>query len=190
MKPLFTIHAGEYLVGDFLERKFNDCEIWIPSKDTGTDLLITNSKKRSYNVGLQVKYSKDFLPGMDAAFHDNFSACCWWTLNFNKIQNSNADLWILAPYSFADKKINFVIIEPNVLADRLNKIHGKQKTANMYLWITKDGKCFETRGLHKSIQNELINGKYSSIEKQRDFTEYLNAWNKIEKKLHLKTSQK
>ena len=190
MKPLYTIHAGEYLVGDSLEKIFKDCEIWIPSKDTGTDLLITNSKQRQYNAGLQVKFSKDFLPGMGATFHDNFTACGWWTLNLKKIQTSNAELWILAPYSFIDKKIHLVIIEPSTLASKLNNIHGKQATANVYLWITKDGKCFETRGLKKSTQTELINGNYKNIEKERDFTEHLNAWNKIEKRIHLKATSK
>ena len=56
MKPIFTIHAGEYLVGDYLEKHFTDCEIWVPSKDTGTDLLITNSTNRKKNAGIRVKF--------------------------------------------------------------------------------------------------------------------------------------
>ena len=44
MKPLFTIHAGEYLVGSYIEKHFKKYNVWIPSKDTGIDLLVTNSK--------------------------------------------------------------------------------------------------------------------------------------------------
>ncbi|MDD2468071.1 MAG: hypothetical protein PHI97_29180 [Desulfobulbus sp.] len=184
MKPIFTIHAGEYLVGDFLEKQFSNCEIWVPSKDTGTDLLITNSLDRKKNAGIQVKFSKDFLPEMEATFHSSLSACGWWTLNPQKIQTSNAELWILAPYSFIERRIQFIIIEPEELSERLDLIHGKPKTMNVYLWVTKDGKCFETRGLSKTIQKEIVNGKYSSVDKNRDFTNHLNAWNAIESRVY------
>lgn len=43
MKPLFTIHAGEYLVGSHVEREFNRrINVWVPSTDTGIDLLLSN----------------------------------------------------------------------------------------------------------------------------------------------------
>jgi hypothetical protein len=184
MKPIFTIHAGEYLVGDYLEKKFADCEIWVPSKDSGTDILITNSKDRSKNVGIQVKFSKDFLPEMEAAFHDNLSACGWWTLNPEKIKNSNAEIWILAPYSFVEKRVQFIIIEPKKLLERLGLIHGIVKNVNVYLWVTKSGHCFEARGIKKNIQYEIKNGVYSNIAIERDFSMYLNDWNIIDEKLH------
>ena len=44
MRPLFTIHAGEFVVGDYIERKFRRVNLWVPSRDTGTDLLVTDSK--------------------------------------------------------------------------------------------------------------------------------------------------
>jgi hypothetical protein len=39
--------------------------VWIPGKDTGVDLLVTDPKNRCA-VSLQVKYGKDFLPGKSA----------------------------------------------------------------------------------------------------------------------------
>lgn len=42
MKPIFSIHAGEYLVGSFIEETYKDYNVWIPSKDTGVDFLVTN----------------------------------------------------------------------------------------------------------------------------------------------------
>ena len=50
MRPIFSIHAGEYITGDFIEHKLKDnanrkLNVWIPSKDTGVDLLITNQIK-------------------------------------------------------------------------------------------------------------------------------------------------
>ena len=65
MKPIFTIHAGEYLVASHVEEKFKDMKIWLPTSDTGIDLLVTNPKFNSRNsvraVSLQVKFSKDYL---------------------------------------------------------------------------------------------------------------------------------
>jgi hypothetical protein len=56
MKPLFTVHAGEYLVGDHIERTYPGWNVWVPSKDTGVDLLVTD-KRNQKTVSLQVKFS-------------------------------------------------------------------------------------------------------------------------------------
>ena len=46
MKPMFTIHEGEFLVGDYINRNLKDkYEVWVPTKDEGTDLLVTHRKK-------------------------------------------------------------------------------------------------------------------------------------------------
>jgi hypothetical protein len=49
MKPLFTIHAGEYLTGYEIEKqfgkKFND---WVPNKDEGSSSPI-NKKIKFYS---------------------------------------------------------------------------------------------------------------------------------------------
>ena len=41
MKPIFTIHAGEYLVGTYIEKNFKKYNVWFPSKDRGIDLLVS-----------------------------------------------------------------------------------------------------------------------------------------------------
>ncbi len=60
MKPLFTIHGGEYLVGSHIELHFNRVNVWIPSRDKGADLLVSDRHNRR-SLSLQVKSSKDFL---------------------------------------------------------------------------------------------------------------------------------
>ena len=65
MKPISSIHAGEYLVGTHIEENYKTFNVWLPSKDTGIDLLVTD-KTNNKTVSLQVKFSKDFLPGMAA----------------------------------------------------------------------------------------------------------------------------
>src|SRR2546426_1023360 len=61
MRPLFAVHAGDYLVGSHIEQNYPRWYVWVPSKDTGIDLLVTDSRNRR-TVSLQVKFSKDFNP--------------------------------------------------------------------------------------------------------------------------------
>ena len=63
MRPLFTVHAGELVVGQYIASSFKDKNIWVPTKDVGIDLLVTNSKNTKA-LTLQVKFSKNFLPTM------------------------------------------------------------------------------------------------------------------------------
>lgn len=183
MQPIFTIHAGEYLVGNELEKRFKDCDVWVPSKDSGVDLLITKKSNRSKNVAIQVKFSKDFLPDQKVLFQENLLACGWWTLDLEKIKTSNADFWILAPYSFKENKIHFIIIEPKELFRRLIAIHGHQKRCHVYFWVTSKGKCYESRGLKKSEEVEIILNYKTSFKVERDFTQYLNNWKSLEERL-------
>jgi hypothetical protein len=57
VRPLFTIHAGEFVVGDFIEAHYPGVSVWVPTRDTGIDLLITDSKNQR-TVSLQVKFSR------------------------------------------------------------------------------------------------------------------------------------
>lgn len=60
MKPIFTVHAGEYLVGSYLEKTYKKARVWLPSGDTGGDLLVTD-QQLNHATSLQVKFSKDLL---------------------------------------------------------------------------------------------------------------------------------
>jgi len=61
MKQLFTVHAGEYLAGSYIEEHYPKWNVWVSSKDTGVDLLVTDTRN-ARAVSLQVKFSKDFTP--------------------------------------------------------------------------------------------------------------------------------
>ena len=70
MKTIFTIHAGEFLVGETLEKLSidnNKLKIWIPSKDTGIDLLVSNFEMSQF-TSIQVKYSRDFNDTNSSSF--------------------------------------------------------------------------------------------------------------------------
>lgn len=181
MQPMFTVHAGEYLVGSYIEDRFKKYNVWVPSKDTGIDLLVTNSKN-SKAVSLQVKFSKDYtVTHMKAVFQNKFKAWGWWTLNSDKIKKSEADLWVFAMQSFQQKTIECIVVPPRVLLQRLRKIHGRKKLIQSYLWVTDKNKCWEARGLNKADKILIANNTYSNDI--RDFTIYLNNWAMLKKEL-------
>ena len=181
MKPIFTIHAGEYLVGSHIESHLKDVKVWIPAKDTGVDLLLTDQKIKK-TVSLQIKFSKDFLvTNMGDLFQRNLLSCCWWTLNREKLEKSEADYWIFVLYTFNHKNTHFVIIKPSDLLNLLDKIHSKQKIINSYLWVTEKNKCWEARGLKKQDHILIAEGDYSNED--RDFTRFLNNWDQITREI-------
>jgi hypothetical protein len=178
LKTLFTIHAGEFLVGSFIERKFRSLNIWMPSKDTGVDLLVTNPENQRA-VSLQVKFSRDFLDTFkEESFQTSLRACGWWKLSPKKAKESRADYWVLVLLGFAHRSTDFVIIKPSELLRRLVNIHSDAQTIQSYFWVTKDKRCWETRGLKQSEQTEIAEGRY--VNADRDFTQYLNHWEPIQ----------
>lgn len=180
MRPIFTIHAGEYLVASFVEEKFKNYNVWIPSKDTGIDLLVTNSTNKK-TVSIQVKFSKDWTTHIPEALQHGLKSCGWWTLNRDKLSKSLADFWIFVLYGLSQESIQYVIIRPKELLRKLTLIHGSNKGIQTYLWVTKKDKCWETRGLKKEEEILVANHRYSN--NGRDFKEYLNNWRVIEREL-------
>jgi len=182
MRPLFTIHAGEYLTGAFIEKAHPRWNVWVPSKDTGVDLLVTDERNRK-TVSLQVKFSKDFNPTHSSPLDQTYlQAAGWWTLDTSKIRKSKADLWVFVLPAFVEKETNFIILPPAELLHRLKAIHGSaKKNVHSYLRVTKKGKCWDARGLPKADQELMALGRFK--DKNRDFTQFLNAWKQIEKRL-------
>jgi hypothetical protein len=182
MQQLFTIHAGEYLVGSHIEKHFKKYNLWIPSKDTGIDLLVTNSKNNK-TASLQVKYSKDYTAThMKSEFNNSFRSWGWWTLNQKKIMTSKADLWVFVMQSFAQKTVECVVIPPKKLLSILQKIHGpRKKLYQTYMWVRNDDMCWETRGLSKPEKRLLADQNCDN--RDRNLTDYLNNWDIMKKRL-------
>ena len=182
MRPLFTVHAGEYLVGEHIERTYPRWNVWVPSKDTGIDLLVTSAKNRK-TVALQVKFSKDFNPTHGSPLLQNrLLAAGWWTHDPKKIQRSNADFWIFVLPSFVEKQTSFIILPPGELLRRFRAIHGPgNERIHSYLRVTRTKRCWETRGLANADQELVALDRFSNAN--RDFTVFLNAWKQIETRL-------
>jgi hypothetical protein len=181
MRPLFAVHAGEYLVGSHIEQNYPRWYVWIPSKDTGIDLLVTDSRNRR-TVSLQVKFSKDFNPKQPILLQNKLMSVGWWTHQQEKIQKSAADIWVFVLPSFIEHKTSFIIVPPANLLRRLRAIHGKSgKSTHSYFLVTKTKRCWETRGLSNDDQQLIAFDRFP--DKQRDFSNFLNAWHQIEGQL-------
>jgi len=179
MRSLFTIHAGEFLVGSEIERKFPHVNIWLPAKDTGIDLLVSNSTN-SKTVSLQVKFSRDYLVThiKEVALQQKLRAFGWWTPTRKQIQQPRAQYWVFVLLGFDNRTTDFVIIKPDDLLKRLDAINKKAMDKfQSYFWVTRDGECYETRGLGRSDQLLIAAGKYKNDA--RDFTAYLTDWSPI-----------
>ena len=126
MKPISSIHAGEYLVGTHIEENYKSFNVWLPSKDTGIDLLVTD-KTNSKTVSLQVKFSKDFLGSLGNSLSEvvatKVKSGGWWTFNPEKIRSSHADLWVLVLYRFSRRDYDLLVIEPRELLRRYEKLN-------------------------------------------------------------------
>ena len=182
MKPIFTVHAGEYLVGEYIERTYRRWNVWVQSKDTGVDLLVTAGKNRK-TVTLQVKFSKDFTPSSTSPLiHNRLVGLGWWTHNTKKITESAADFWVFVLPSFAERRNHFIILPPVTLLQRLREIHGRGRNAiQSYFVITRTNRCWETRGLNGEDMDLVALDRFRDT--RRDFTVFLNAWHQIEKRL-------
>ncbi len=177
MKPLFTIHAGEFLVASYIEQKFEDYLVWLPSRDSGVDLLLTD-KYCKKAVSIQVTFSRDFLAThMADALRPGLKACGWFTLNPKKLSQPPANLWIFVLYPFNQKELDFVIIPPAAALNMCTSLHGRQKTIQSYIWVTKKKRCWEARGLDRQDHLLISNNQYQNPT--RDLTPYLNNWTPI-----------
>jgi hypothetical protein len=176
MKPYFTIHAGEYLTGAYIEENCKEANVYVPTKDTGIDLLIT-SKDSKKIVSLQVKSSKDFNATHEKTSRKSkIKGSGWWTLDRNKIKSSKADFWIFILHSFESSN-DFIIIDPKLLLEFFSNLDRKEKKIQSYITVTKHGTAFETRQLKDIDKENICDNKYESLE--RDLTKHLNNWGQI-----------
>ncbi|MGH9561479.1 MAG: hypothetical protein ACRD3S_08490 [Terracidiphilus sp.] len=175
---MFTIHAGEYLVGDYIERKFGKrWNVWIPSKDTGIDLLVTD-KKNHRTASLQVKFGKDFLPGKSADLRKQLRCHSWFTLARVKLHRSKAEFWVFVLPGFASNSPDFIVVPTAKLRRHMDQIHGRKENLQVYLTSTKR-KCWETRTLRNEDLLKIAKDTYENPK--LNLSEYMNGvgWNAV-----------
>ncbi len=182
MKPLFTIHAGEFVFGELVEKKYRDLKLWIPTKDTGVDFLVT-SKNHQRVTSVQVKISRDYRPDLAETEYDKaLRAAGWFTFTHKALEKSQAGLWslILIFHERKNKPV-FINIPPRELLEKLVAIHGKKHRYQLYPWIVEPKKghflCIEGRGLKKREKGRLAKGEFDSV---RDLGSYYDDWSMLD----------
>ncbi len=175
MKPLFTIDGGEFLVGDHINRRLGHrFEVWVPTKDSGVDLLVTRKRRDGKNVGLQVKFSRGFSIREDMAHR--LIATSWFTLEPRKIRKSPADLWVFVILTLKHQQ-HFVVIPTRELEKRIPRHSGRKW--NIYLWVYKNRVCFQVRDLVKKERLETID--LGVRDRRHDFSEWLENWKLLDR---------
>lgn len=174
MRTIFTVHAGEYLVACEIESKFKELKVWVPSKDNGIDLLVTDGNCKKL-ASIQVKFSKDHLAtGKELRATEEIKSGGWWQFDSTKLGASAADYWVLVLCEFNTRNYDYVVVPKKELVKRYSKISPESKKIQSYFWVTASGKCWETRGLKSDQLGEICQGIFK--DKDRDFTGYLNNW--------------
>jgi hypothetical protein len=181
MRPLFTIDAGEYLVGLYIQKSLK-LSVWIPAKDVGIDLLVTGSDNLRA-VSLQVKYGKDFLPEKKVELRKKLRCISWFTLNPTKLARSQAQFWVFVLRGFESDVSDFVVVPTAKLQQRVTELHSGEDHFQIYL-CSGNGFCWETRGLGDDMR-QMENGVRK--EPLRNFTKYLNerGWAAVTDKLRV-----
>lgn len=180
MKPLFTVHGGEFVVGSYIEENYKNYDVWVPSKDTGIDLLVT--KKDDFSIKpktIQVKSSKDYKNVKYVPQH-MIKARSWFDVGHDKLKNSSAKYWVFVILDEKGNK-NFIIIKKDDLLKKLEKSYGNIEVFRIYLTILELGKrrvCYDMRSLKKQLVVNIVN-KLSKCPQERDYSNNLNAWNII-----------
>ena len=170
------------MVGSYIEQHYKQVNVWIPSRDTGVDLMVSDLRGR-FTVSIQVKFGKDFLPThMASEFQEPLRVCSWFALNRSKLDASQAHFWVFVMSGFKRRSPDFVTVPTEDLRQRLRRIHGaKGRIIQCYLWVTERNRCWEARGLEGGTDDRrrIAAGVYKN--RFRDFTQWLNGpgWKRL-----------
>lgn len=182
MRPIFTIHAGEFIVGEHLERKYKRrLNVWVPTRDTGVDLLVTNSKNTK-TISFQIKFSRDYLTTHKGSeFQDPMRVCSWFVLDRDKIRHSSAHYWIFVLIGSKKRSRDYLIIKPAKLLKQLERLPANRRVRGklqVYFWVTEKKLCYDARDLTKSEQLKIAKGSF--VNRDREYSTYLNNWKMLE----------
>lgn len=183
MRPIFTIHAGEYIFAEEVAKKFKSLELWIPVRDTGVDFLVTNREIDTKSIqvkSIQVKMSRDYSPLAASRHPFNIVAGGWFRFRRAQLENSKADLWSLIVIS-REKNFHpyFINISPEDLLNKLSDTHGENETYDFYPWILESGCCLDGRGLKKQDLETIKNDPMKDIDPVRNWTPFCQNWDQL-----------
>ena len=175
MRPIFTIHAGEFVFGEHVEKNFRELRLWVPTKDTGIDFLVSDSAGKK-TVSVQVKMSRDYRPPLATTeFERGLKAAGWFVFSYSALESSSANIWSIILISHERKSQPvFLNVVPKQLLHCLVETHGEQKNYHLYPWLFTDGRCIEGRGMKKADKKAFMARQYEA--KSRDLSAFHENW--------------
>ncbi len=175
MKPLFTVHEGGFLVGDYINRRLGHrFDVWVPTKDSGVDLLVMRKRPRGASAGPQVKFSRGSSIHEEMPRH--FIATSWHTPEPKKIRTSRAHRWVFLILTLTPEE-PFVVIPTRELRKRIPR--GGGRMWNLYLWVFDGGLCYQVRDLGKDENLDLHHRGVR--DRHRDYSQRLESWKHLDR---------
>ncbi len=163
-------------VAAHIERCFKHVDVSSPGRGTGVDLLLTDRRHRRA-VGLQVKLS-NYVQFGRPEYEKRLRACGYWNIDRNKLHDSPADYWVLLLQGLAARSEDYVVVVPPAeLWRRLQNRWPGGHRVHVFLWVTKDERCWDTLELSKDNVDRIFSSEYD--EPEREYTEWLNNWKPI-----------
>ena len=170
-----TFHGswGEYLVGAYIEHTYPQWCVWVPSKDTGIDLLRDGFTKQEGSLT-----AGQVLQGLepDSPPHlvqNKLMATGWWTHQDQKIEKSKADFWVFVLPSFIEHETASLLFHQATSSGGFGQFMAERARGNPLVSIgDEDGTLLgDARAAECRYQELIAFDRFSN--QSRDFTRFL-----------------
>jgi hypothetical protein len=171
------------LVASRIQKKHKEYVVWLPSTDKRVDLIVTNPPNMKM-ASIKIWRSKNFNH-LNTPFASDFKYFGWWTLPVEKT-TPTIDLCVLICRGSTEKETSLVVAEHGDFIERLVGLrqgHANKGMVSTYLWITNNNQCWETRELNQEEKVSIGKGEFRNPK--RDFTSYLDSWDRLERILNM-----
>jgi hypothetical protein len=155
--------------------------VWLPSKDSGIDLLLTDGEC-SRAVSLQVKFSRSW-EWEEPAFGAIKIISSFFTVQRRKVETSPAQYWVFVLNPFHSKHSRFLVItKKELLEEHIKKYPGGQNACRLYFSLVGESetKCWDLR-CSVAEKKEALRSR--TIAPYRDYSRFLDNWSQMRQEL-------
>jgi hypothetical protein len=78
---------------------------------------------------------------------------------------------------FAARSEDYVIVPQGVLWRRLRNRTPTKRKVHVFLWVTEEEQCWDTRALTRADEYRILSGDFHNA--QPDYIDWLNNWKPI-----------
>lgn len=179
VRNLWSLEPGECIVAEEILNKLEDAEVFFPVHDVGVDLLVVRGEK---HVGIQVKESRYYIGHTWKSGHVGHS---WQQLKKIKFDRSKGKvhfyvfltyLPIQGEHKVSSFGYRFLVVPSSELERRMTVKDPGKKSIYSFCFHFQDKNVWDERVI-ATLDNPLT-----------DYSQFLNAWDLIDRTLRLTTS--